>query len=94
VVTFVAPSKAGWLEKRGKGKLNPNWKKHWFVLADSCLYYFLKPADDDTLPRCIIPLDNTRVGRGYGSLEIQITSADGGLMKRCARNGVLPSPQL
>ena len=35
VVTFIAPHKAGWLNKKTtKG----TWKKHWFVLADSCLY--------------------------------------------------------
>jgi cytohesin len=86
VVTFVAPSKAGWLEKRGKGNF-ANWKKHWFVLADSCLYYFLKPTDDDTLPRCIIPLDNTRVGRGAGELEVKLTSATGSAMKSCKNIG-------
>lgn len=86
VVTFVAPSRAGWLEKRGKGTM-ANWKRHWFVLADSCLYYFLKPTDDDTLPRCIIPLDNVRVGRGHGSTEIQLTSASGGHMKSCKNVG-------
>jgi len=78
VVTFIAPHKAGWLDKKGKGTIT-KWKRHWFVLADSCLYYFLKPTDDD--PRCIIPLDNTRVGRGDGRLEIKLTSADGGIMK-------------
>ncbi|GMI31569.1 hypothetical protein TrCOL_g1860 [Triparma columacea] len=78
VVTFIAPHKAGWLEKKGQGRVT-KWKKHWFVLADSCLYYFLKPADDN--PRCIIPLDNTRVGRGMGRLEIELTGADGEVMK-------------
>ncbi|GMH60740.1 hypothetical protein TrLO_g912 [Triparma laevis f. longispina] len=78
VVTFIAPHKAGWLDKKGKGTIT-KWKRHWFVLADSCLYYFLKATDDD--PRCIIPLDNTRVGRGDGRLEIKLTSADGLVMK-------------
>ena len=111
VVTFIAPHKAGWLEKKGQGRVT-KWKRHWFVLAgekvlglfvvslfsltpktpplspslpylyvpiDSCLYYFLKPTDDN--PRCIIPLDNTRVGRGIGRLEIELTGADGEVMK-------------
>jgi len=86
VVTFVAPSKAGWLEKRRQGPL-PTWKRRWFVLADSCLYYFLKPTDDDTLPRCIIPLDNCRVGRGLGALEIHIAAATGGKLKSCKNVG-------
>lgn len=50
----------------------PLWKQHWFVLNDGCLYYFLRPGDPK--PRCIIPLDNTRIGRGDGPTEFIIAS--------------------
>jgi len=78
VVTFIAPHKAGYLQKKRDGKVH-SWKKHWFVLADSCLYYFTNPSDEN--PRCIIPLDNVRVGRGYKSCDILLTSADGTKIK-------------
>ena len=60
VVTFMAPARSGWLSKQGAGAFG-GWKKHWFVLADSCLYYFAKQGDKD--PRCIIPLDNCGVNK-------------------------------
>jgi len=78
VVTFIAPHKAGWLLKKTTNKVS-TWKRNWFVLADSCLYYFTNPTDEN--PRCIIPLDNVRVGRGHKALEIVLTSADDTVLK-------------
>ncbi len=57
----------------------PQWKRHWFVLNDGCLYYFVSPVDPK--PRCIIPLDNTRVGRGDYNTEFIITSYSGETVK-------------
>ena len=55
VVTFCNPDVEGWLGKLSAGTLQ-KWKKRWFVLTDSCLYYFKSPEDDQ--PRSIIPLEN------------------------------------
>jgi len=49
------------------------------VLNDGCLYYFHKPGEPK--PRCIIPLDNTRVGRGGNDTDLVITSISGDLVK-------------
>jgi hypothetical protein len=61
VVTFMAPTRSGWLSKQGAGSrlAKTKWNKHWFLVSDSCLYYFLNQQDDD--PRCIIPLENCGV---------------------------------
>ena len=60
VVTFMAPTRSGWLYKQGVGsKIRNKWKKHWFLVSDNCLYYFLQQSDPD--PRCIIPLENCEV---------------------------------
>lgn len=78
VVAFMAPTKSGWLHKKADSLLGL-WKRHWFVLNDGCLYYFNLPSDEG--PRCIIPLDNTRIGRGNGELDLIITSASGDFVK-------------
>jgi hypothetical protein len=78
VVTFMAPIMSGWLSKKSDGLLGP-WKTHWFVLTDGCLYYFLSPKDET--PRCIIPLDNTRVNRGSYATDVLITPATGEIVK-------------
>ena len=78
VVAFMAPTKSGWLLKKSEGLVGL-WRKHWFVLNDGCLYYFINPNDEN--PRCIIPLDNTLIGRGDGDLEVVITSASGAYVK-------------
>ena len=49
------------------------------MLNDGCLYYFHKPGEPK--PRCIIPLDNTRVGRGGNDTDLVITSISGDLVK-------------
>jgi uncharacterized membrane protein YgcG len=77
VVTFMAPAKKGWLLKQGTGAFR-GWKKHWFLLADSCLYYFITQSDND--PRCIIPLENCRVEpMAGGSSTLCITAAGSAL---------------
>ena len=43
VVTFIAPKLAGWLHKKCENFMG-SWRKHWFVLTDSCLYYFFEPS--------------------------------------------------
>jgi cytohesin len=78
VVAFMAPTRAGWLLKKTESVLGL-WKRRWFVLNDGCLYYFTDPADES--PRCIIPLDNTLIGRGSGDIEFVITSASGRYVK-------------
>jgi cytohesin len=78
VVAFMAPTKSGWLHKKSESLLGL-WKRHWFVLNDGCLYYFNQPSDEG--PRCIIPLDNTRIGRGNGDLDFIIGSASGDFVK-------------
>lgn len=78
VVAFMAPTKSGWLAKKTDSLIG-HWKKHWFVLNDGCLYYFLDPSDEG--PRCIIPLDNTRFGKGVAATDFVITSASGDYVK-------------
>jgi len=55
--TFFSPDKEGWLVKQGGSW--KNWKRRWFVLSDSCLYYFKHTAEN--VPKGIIPLDNVSV---------------------------------
>ncbi len=55
------------------------WRNHWFVLNDGCLYYFQRPGEPK--PRCIIPLDNTRITQGSTETEFIITSFSGDAVK-------------
>nr|XP_057921819.1 cytohesin 4b isoform X2 [Doryrhamphus excisus] len=52
--TFFNPDREGWLLKLG-GRVK-TWKRRWFILTDSCLYYFEFTTDKE--PRGIIPLEN------------------------------------
>ncbi|KAF7711176.1 cytohesin 4b [Silurus meridionalis] len=52
--TFFNPDREGWLLKLG-GRVK-TWKRRWFILTDSCLYYFEYTTDKE--PRGIIPLEN------------------------------------
>uniref|UniRef100_A0A3B3RIL3 Cytohesin 4a n=1 Tax=Paramormyrops kingsleyae TaxID=1676925 RepID=A0A3B3RIL3_9TELE len=52
--TFFNPDREGWLLKMG-GRVK-TWKRRWFILTDSCLYYFRYTTDKK--PRGIIPLEN------------------------------------
>ncbi|MEQ2307705.1 Cytohesin-4, partial [Ameca splendens] len=53
-LTFFNPDREGWLLKMG-GRVK-TWKRRWFILTDSCLYYFQYTTDKD--PIGIIPLEN------------------------------------
>ncbi|XP_040927878.1 cytohesin-4-like isoform X2 [Betta splendens] len=53
-LTFFNPDREGWLLKMG-GRIK-TWKRRWFILTDSCLYYFEYTTDKD--PIGIIPLEN------------------------------------
>ncbi|XP_049627603.1 cytohesin-4 [Suncus etruscus] len=55
--TFFKPDREGWLLKLG-GRVK-TWKRRWFILTDSCLYYFEFTTDKE--PRGIIPLENLSV---------------------------------
>jgi hypothetical protein len=37
---FGKAEKKGWLKKLGR---NGRWQRHWFILANNCLYYFKSP---------------------------------------------------
>eukprot|EP00730_Choanoeca_flexa_P007653 TRINITY_DN12369_c0_g1_i1.p1 TRINITY_DN12369_c0_g1~~TRINITY_DN12369_c0_g1_i1.p1 ORF type:complete len:398 (+),score=126.89 TRINITY_DN12369_c0_g1_i1:110-1303(+) len=54
---FVNSEKTGWLTKEG-GR-NKSWKKRWFILSNSCLYYFENP--EAVTPKGTIPLENLTV---------------------------------
>ncbi|KAM8823988.1 cytohesin-2-like [Synchiropus picturatus] len=56
-LTFFNPDREGWLLKMG-GRVK-TWKRRWFILTDSCLYYFQYTTDKD--PIGIIPLENLLV---------------------------------
>ena len=45
--TFFCPDMEGWLIKQG-GTWK-TWKRRWFVLNDSCLYYFQSTAENNPL---------------------------------------------
>lgn len=82
-VAFIAPRKAGWLQKMPEGRIASflSWGKcrRWFVLTDGCLYYFHKPNDQN--PRGIIPLDNVSPSRGANAYDLKIMSSWGGPVK-------------
>jgi cytohesin len=61
VVTFFAPAREGWLLKRSSSGIQ-RWRRRYFLLTDSCLYYFIEPTDvTSTRPRFILPLENATV---------------------------------
>lgn len=47
------------------------WKRHWFVLNDAVLYYFLAPQHQDEAPRCIIPLEGINISP-IGATDLSI----------------------
>ncbi|KAK3552900.1 hypothetical protein QTP86_028010 [Hemibagrus guttatus] len=55
--TFFNPDREGWLLKEG-GRVK-TWKRRWFILTDSCLYYFQYTTDKE--PKGIIPLENLSI---------------------------------
>ncbi|KHJ86113.1 Sec7 domain protein, partial [Oesophagostomum dentatum] len=61
---FLHPDREGWLYKQSSSQFisGPlSWKRRWFVLSDSCLYYFDQSGEKE--PRGIIPLQNVGVRR-------------------------------
>ncbi|TVC15233.1 Cytohesin-2 [Bagarius yarrelli] len=55
--TFFNPDREGWLLKEG-GRVK-TWKRRWFILTDSCLYYFQYTTDKE--PKGIVPLENLSI---------------------------------
>ena len=47
------------------------WKRHWFVLNDAVLYYFITPQHQDEAPRCIIPLEGINISP-VGATDLSI----------------------
>ena len=78
-VNFTHPIKSGWLRKKSNSII-PHWKKRWFVLLQGCLYYF-EDTKEFNHPIGLIPLDNTRIGRGDGGKEFILTSSNGDEVK-------------
>ncbi|EDQ88687.1 uncharacterized protein MONBRDRAFT_32629 [Monosiga brevicollis MX1] len=54
---FVNSEKSGWLTKEG-GRAR-TWKRRWFILSNSCLYYFEDP--ESATPKGTIPLESLTV---------------------------------
>jgi len=86
--TFFCPDMEGWLIKQG-GTWK-TWKRRWFVLNDSCLYYFQSTAENN--PLGIIPLENVDVREVAGDgerpwqFEIFSCSPDSRLVKGCKKS--------
>eukprot|EP00968_Pinguiococcus_pyrenoidosus_P007020 scaffold462_cov195-Pinguiococcus_pyrenoidosus.AAC.90 len=91
---FVGAVKAGWLSKMGEGLMG-SWHKHWFVLADSCLYYFSGPSETEGTPRCTIPIEDLKIGRGLNRRDIMLVPLLGDVIRttkfKVSPSG-LPSP--
>ncbi|KAL6102468.1 uncharacterized protein ACO6RY_02076 [Pungitius sinensis] len=81
-LTFFNPDREGWLLKMG-GRVK-TWKRRWFILTDSCLYYFEYTTDKD--PIGIIPLENLCVGKLCDSSKpfcLELYSPKGQKIKAC-----------
>jgi len=85
VVTFMAPNKSGWLQKKNHSSMSSGrWKKHWFVLSEHVLYYFDSPGEEK--PRLILPMDSVRVGRSLKQdCELEVVPADGLGFVKCTK---------
>ncbi|KAB0404451.1 hypothetical protein E2I00_018385 [Balaenoptera physalus] len=86
--TFFNPDREGWLLKLG-GRVK-TWKRRWFILTDSCLYYFEFTTDKE--PRGIIPLENLSVQKVDDPkkpfcLELYNPSCRGQKIKACKTDG-------
>uniref|UniRef100_A0A7S2RUH6 PH domain-containing protein n=1 Tax=Rhizochromulina marina TaxID=1034831 RepID=A0A7S2RUH6_9STRA len=57
---FTAPIKEGWMKKQGGH--HKAWKKRWFILCNSTLYYFKDENDID--PKGFFPLENVEASLG------------------------------
>ncbi|CAM9208119.1 unnamed protein product, partial [Hapterophycus canaliculatus] len=90
VITFVAPKKSGWLKKKSRGYVG-KWKRHWFVLNDAVLYYFIAPQHQDEAPRCIIPLEGIHINPiGFTDLSIGLRTNQGYMKSvKMGDNGIM-----
>ncbi|KAL2101387.1 hypothetical protein ACEWY4_003148 [Coilia grayii] len=80
--TFFNPDREGWLLKEG-GRVK-TWKRRWFILTDSCLYYFQYTADKE--PKGIIPLENLgvqEVDDPHKQFCLELFSPQGKKIKAC-----------
>ncbi|XP_075408798.1 cytohesin-4 isoform X2 [Tenrec ecaudatus] len=87
--TFFNPDREGWLLKLGGGRVK-TWKRRWFILTDSCLYYFEFTTDKE--PRGIIPLENLSVQKVDDPkkpfcLELCLPGCRGQKIKACKTDG-------
>ncbi|XP_047213234.1 cytohesin-2-like isoform X2 [Girardinichthys multiradiatus] len=81
-LTFFNPDREGWLLKMG-GRVK-TWKRRWFILTDSCLYYFQYTTDKD--PIGIIPLENLCVRTLQDSSKsycLELYNSKGQKIKAC-----------
>uniref|UniRef100_A0A3B3CCM5 Cytohesin 4a n=1 Tax=Oryzias melastigma TaxID=30732 RepID=A0A3B3CCM5_ORYME len=81
-LTFFNPDREGWLMKMG-GRIK-TWKRRWFILTDSCLYYFEFTTDKD--PIGIIPLENLCVRKVQDSSKLfclELYNPKGQKIKAC-----------
>ncbi|XP_003965052.1 cytohesin-4-like isoform X1 [Takifugu rubripes] len=85
-LTFFNPDREGWLLKMG-GRVK-TWKRRWFILTDSCLYYFEYTTDQD--PIGIIPLENLCVRKLQDSSKqycLELYNPTGQKIKACKMEG-------
>uniref|UniRef100_A0A3Q3XRT3 PH domain-containing protein n=1 Tax=Mola mola TaxID=94237 RepID=A0A3Q3XRT3_MOLML len=81
-LTFFNPDREGWLLKMG-GRVK-SWKRRWFILTDSCLYYFEYTTDKD--PIGIIPLEDLCVRKLQDSSKpfcLELYNPTGQKIKAC-----------
>uniref|UniRef100_H3D114 Cytohesin 4a n=1 Tax=Tetraodon nigroviridis TaxID=99883 RepID=H3D114_TETNG len=92
-LTFFNPDREGWLLKMGQGGRVKTWKRRWFILTDSCLYYFEYTTDKD--PIGIIPLEDLCVRKLQDSSKpycLELYNPKGQKIKACkmeSRGGVV-----
>ncbi|XP_060945968.1 cytohesin-3-like [Limanda limanda] len=81
-LTFFNPDREGWLVKMG-GRVK-TWRRRWFILTDSCLYYFKYTTDTD--PIGIIPLENLSIRKSQDTSKpycLELYNAKGQKIKAC-----------
>jgi hypothetical protein len=88
VSTRALQERSGYLTKEG-GKTK-SWKKRWFTLVNSCLYYF--ETDSAKTPKGIVPLEGFAVNalgtkdvKGGKPYCFELTSATKGLSVKGAK---------
>ena len=83
----MAPAKAGWLKKMNDAHISlKKWKHKWFIINDHMLYYFNHPSEVvNGNARCLIPLQNLRVGTSEiddpTGCTFQMVDSNGGPIK-------------